>query len=149
MKHFWPDDHMVELKRLINTGAHSFSEIAVLMNENLGTRYTRNAVIGKARRMGECTQRPQGDPAMAIEREKARWKKVAEQRKAKRWAANPSLAERRARTRKQTSNRQLMLAYGATKTSAQYRRHFPRMTETSKAALRAMLTMIVQNTAAL
>src|SRR3990167_6237577 len=47
----WPEEHTAVFKRLYAEGL-SGSQIAHLMNRELGTDYTRNAIIGKAHRMG-------------------------------------------------------------------------------------------------
>ena len=47
----WPEKHTAVFKRLYAEGL-SGSQVAQMMNWELGTEYTRNAVIGKAHRMG-------------------------------------------------------------------------------------------------
>lgn len=60
----WPDEHTEELARLAKEGLLSYRKIAVALNEKFGTRYNRNATIGKAHRIGlkkgqaEWTRRP-------------------------------------------------------------------------------------------
>src|SRR3990167_5877017 len=47
----WPEEHTAVFKKLYAEGL-SGSQVAHLMNWELGTDYTRNAIIGKAHRMG-------------------------------------------------------------------------------------------------
>ena len=47
----WPEEHTAVFKRLYAEG-FSGSQVAHLMNWELGTDYKRNAIIGKAHRMG-------------------------------------------------------------------------------------------------
>jgi GcrA cell cycle regulator len=47
----WNDEHVGALKRLVNEG-FSFSECAAKINDEYGSTFTRNAVIGKAHRIG-------------------------------------------------------------------------------------------------
>ena len=48
----WPAEHETALRALVLAGAGSHSIMARLLNEQFGTSYTRNALIGKVSRMG-------------------------------------------------------------------------------------------------
>jgi len=47
----WEEAHSTALRELVDKGVR-FSEIARLLNARFGTAYTRNAAIGRARRLG-------------------------------------------------------------------------------------------------
>jgi GcrA cell cycle regulator len=47
----WPEEHTQELTRLCEE-KYSYRAIATAMNEKFGTNYTKNAVLGKAARIG-------------------------------------------------------------------------------------------------
>jgi GcrA cell cycle regulator len=47
----WAPDHSDALRELVAKGL-SYSEIAKTINERFGTNYTRNATIGRSKRMG-------------------------------------------------------------------------------------------------
>ena len=47
----WAPEHSVALRELVAKGL-SYSEIAKTINERFGTNYTRNAAIGRSKRMG-------------------------------------------------------------------------------------------------
>ena len=51
MQSTWVEAHSVALRAYLDKGL-SFSEIARTLNQQFGTAYTRNAAIGRARRMG-------------------------------------------------------------------------------------------------
>jgi GcrA cell cycle regulator len=54
----WEEAHSTALRELVEKGL-PFSDIARSLNERFGTAYTRNATIGRARRMGLSTpERP-------------------------------------------------------------------------------------------
>lgn len=48
----WPAEHETALRALVLAGAGSHSIMARLLNEQFGTAYSRNALIGKVSRMG-------------------------------------------------------------------------------------------------
>lgn len=48
----WPTEHENALRELVLAGAGSHSIMARLLNEQFGTSYSRNALIGKTSRMG-------------------------------------------------------------------------------------------------
>lgn len=51
MQSTWDEAHSSALRELVDKGVR-FSEIARILNERFGAAYTRNAAIGRARRMG-------------------------------------------------------------------------------------------------
>jgi len=51
MQSTWEEAHSVALREYLDKGL-SFSEIARALNQRFGTAYSRNATIGRARRMG-------------------------------------------------------------------------------------------------
>ena len=51
MQSTWEEAHSVALRDCLEKGM-SFAEIARALNERFGTAYTRNAAIGRARRLG-------------------------------------------------------------------------------------------------
>jgi GcrA cell cycle regulator len=58
----WPPEHSSALRAHVAAGA-SFSEIVKAINLKFNTAYTRNAVIGRAKRMGLVgSDRPQPSP---------------------------------------------------------------------------------------
>jgi len=67
MQSTWEEAHSVALRDCLEKGM-SFAEIARALNERFGTVYTRNAAIGRARRMGlsvpvrELAARPLNKP---------------------------------------------------------------------------------------
>jgi GcrA cell cycle regulator len=74
MQSTWEETHSAALRAYLDKGL-TFSEIARALNEQFGTAYTRNAAIGRARRMGlSVPLRPQSDSVMsATRRPDARW----------------------------------------------------------------------------
>lgn len=58
MQSIWHPDHSEALKEFLAKGM-SFSMIAAAINAKFDTSYSRNATIGRARRMGLATDRPQ------------------------------------------------------------------------------------------
>src|ERR1700761_7995065 len=51
MQSTWEDAHSAALREYLDKGL-PFSEIARALNQRFGTTYSRNAAIGRARRMG-------------------------------------------------------------------------------------------------
>jgi GcrA cell cycle regulator len=51
MQSTWEEAHSVALREYLDKGL-SFAEIARALNDRFGTAYTRNAAIGRARRLG-------------------------------------------------------------------------------------------------
>jgi len=51
MQSTWEEAHSIALRELVGKGV-PFSEVARALNERFGTAYTRNAAIGRARRLG-------------------------------------------------------------------------------------------------
>ena len=60
----WPPDHIVALTAYAKAGCFSYLEIAALLNERFNAHYSRNAVLGKANRLGlgASRSRPQPKP---------------------------------------------------------------------------------------
>lgn len=143
--HAWPDNHSDALKRLVAAG-RSYSEAADALNAEFGTAYTRNSCIGRGHRLGIGSQfqtRPVRSPE-----EKRRIDN--KNRRERRWAKNPDIARRYGQEAREKNNREIFLSRGATTTSAEYRRHIPRISkELTRADLRAMLAQAMQNTAAM
>lgn len=136
----------------------SYAEMAAQMNARLGTNYTRCAIIGRARRLLLANPTPPRKPSKSNGR-KEYYRQIGIQRRMARWAAKPELREHYERKlardlqadneQVRTEGRKRAIAHGHSKTSAGYRKFMPRLPEMSKAEMRAMLTGIVQNTAAL
>lgn len=62
MQSTWEEAHSKALREYLDKGM-TFSEIARALNERFGTAYTRNATIGRARRLGlSVPQRAGGQP---------------------------------------------------------------------------------------
>ena len=59
MQSTWEEAHSTALRELVEKGVR-FSEIARILNERFGAAYTRNAAIGRARRMGLSLPKPAG-----------------------------------------------------------------------------------------
>lgn len=58
----WPDDHVAALKKHFASGL-SFAQIAAKVNAECGSKYTRNACIGKAKRIGlSQAEKPKPQP---------------------------------------------------------------------------------------
>jgi hypothetical protein len=142
----WRPEHDLSLKNLISNG-YTFAKAAGFLNEKYGTNRTRDACIGRAHRLalpnGLVRQKP--PPMSPRERQQLHTKR----RKEKRWAANPSLAERARRIEEKKKHRAAMVVRGIAKTSPGYRNHLPRIGNVTKNELRSMLTTAVQNTAAM
>src|ERR1700744_2112105 len=58
MQSVWEEAHSVALREGVEKGL-SFAEIAASLNSRFGTAYTRNAAIGRARRLGLSVPKPQ------------------------------------------------------------------------------------------
>jgi GcrA cell cycle regulator len=64
MQSTWEEAHSVALRGYLDKGL-TFSEIARALNRQFGTAYTRNAAIGRARRLGlSVPQPPPSDSVM-------------------------------------------------------------------------------------
>jgi len=64
MQSTWEEAHSVALRAYLDKGL-SFAEIARALNRQFGTAYTRNAAIGRARRLGlSVPLRPSSDSVM-------------------------------------------------------------------------------------
>ena len=79
MQSTWEDAHSVALRELVEKGL-SFKEIARALNERFGTAYTRNAAIGRARRLGLSTPKPAGPSGVFAAARKPDARKICERR---------------------------------------------------------------------
>ncbi len=79
MQSTWEDAHSVALRELVEKGM-SFREIARALNERFGTAYTRNATIGRARRLGLSTAKPAGPSGVFAATRKPDARKIAAKR---------------------------------------------------------------------
>ena len=97
MQSTWEEAHSVALREYVEKGL-SFAEVARALNDRFGTCYTRNAAIGRARRMGlSVPLRPQTDSIMnATRRPDARRIREVRARNLVPPAAKPSTFERAA-----------------------------------------------------
>jgi len=136
------------LSNLIETGM-TFTEIQTEMNSVLRTSYTRNAILGRAHRMGQCNTRPPVSLEEQALKARARITRRSNKKKAERWLAKPSLAERAIRAEEQKRIRAMFDESGASRTSPGYRKHLPRLPEMNKTELRGMLADAMRNTAAM
>ena len=144
----WPAAHSEALKALKADGA-TYAEVAKAINDRFGTSYSRCACVGRGRRIFGAVPNEGKAERATLSPEERRFLKNKRKRE-KRWAENPDIIRRYGHEARAKSNRALFLARGATTTSAEYRRHVPRIrSDLSRADLRAMLTQAVQNTAAM
>lgn len=143
----WPDEHSEALRLLVAGRSGSYSDYAKAINKQFGTNYSRLAAIGRGQRLG--LKQPNPQKARAPDSTKSRNKRLAQERREKRWAENPSLKQRYQRLAEKKTIAAQMLAGGAKKTSPVYRKHLPYIPPATKNELRAMLTIAVQNTAAM
>ncbi len=79
MQSTWEDAHSLALRELVEKGM-SFSEIARALNERFGTAYSRNAAIGRARRLGLSTPERSGAGGVFAAPRKPDARKIAEKR---------------------------------------------------------------------
>lgn len=139
----WTPEQDELLKRLLPTLPHS--KIAEAISKHFNVVCSRFASIGRAHRLGaprKATRPPALPPEVLA-------KRAVDKRREKRWAADPTLANKYERLQQLAANRSLMLANGATRTSKEYRKHIPRQREMTKGELRAVLSQAVRNTAAM
>jgi GcrA cell cycle regulator len=88
MQSVWEEAHSVALRAHLNRGL-SFSEVARALNRQFGTAYTRNATIGRARRMGlSVPLRPDSDSVMSAPR-RPDARRIVESRARKHAAGSP------------------------------------------------------------
>jgi len=123
----------------------SYSQISRAMAAEHGWVYTRNACIGRARRLK--MEQPRRIFIRTTPQERHR--RQGEQRRSKRWAKNPSLAQFYEKRMQQKETRARFLAAGTLATSPACRKHMPRLPEMTRHEMRAMLTQAIRNTAAL
>ena len=79
MQSTWEEAHSLALRELVEKGK-SFREIARALNERFGTAYTRNAAIGRARRLGLSTPERAGAGGVFAAPRKPDARKIAEKR---------------------------------------------------------------------
>jgi hypothetical protein len=150
----WLEIHSEALRGFVKLGL-SFTEAAKKLNSEFGTRYTRNACIGRAQRMGVAGHLKRGRrPKQLVAKEnQTRWKLQSARRKAQRWAVKPWLAQREAQIEARRKEREeigkRVMESCKSKTSATYRNQLPRIGNVTKTELRAMLASAIQNTAAM
>lgn len=142
----WTTEQSAFLVSEVTTGRDSYARLAHVINAKFGTRYSRDAVLGKAHRLGLCKPQQFGKSSWAMENARTRDREKKKQLREKRWQANPSL-EGRAERKKETL--QLFKATNTPRTSPAYRKHLPHLPEMTKTELRAMLAAAFANTAAL
>jgi hypothetical protein len=143
----WLPEHDALLKKSLADG-YSYGEAAEAINAEFKSSYTRNACIGRGRRLGVGSQLPVTTKEYASMRERDARANI--RKREKRWAAQPDLKVRYERLQEMKKNRLAFKARGAATTSAEYRKHVPRIrSDLTRSELRAMLTQAVQNTAAM
>jgi GcrA cell cycle regulator len=87
----WPETHDAALKNYFGSGM-SFRQIAAAVNAEMGTNYSRNAVLGRASRLGLRSTVPKGrGPSMRAKRPKPEKAQVIRFKPA---AKAPTVAER-------------------------------------------------------
>lgn len=79
MQSSWEEAHSAALRELVEKGL-SFKEIARTLNERFGTAYTRNAAIGRARRLGLSTPERSDSGSVFAAARKPDARKICEKR---------------------------------------------------------------------
>jgi GcrA cell cycle regulator len=79
MQSTWEEAHSTALRELVEKGL-SFKEVARALNERFGTAYTRNAAIGRARRLGLSTPQQAGAGGVFAAQSKPDARKICEKR---------------------------------------------------------------------
>ena len=79
MQSTWEDAHSLALRELVEKGM-SFKEVARALNERFGTAYSRNAAIGRARRLGLSTPERSGAGGVFAAPRKPDARKIVEKR---------------------------------------------------------------------
>ena len=79
MQSTWEEAHSAALSELVEKGL-SFKEIARTLNERFGTAYTRNAAIGRARRLGLSTPERSDSGSVFAAARKPDARKICEKR---------------------------------------------------------------------
>lgn len=98
----WQDEHSSLLVSLV--GICSFVEIARAINKQFGTSYTRNAVIGRAARLGLVSPAPKRSPEEIAATRLARQQRAnAKRMQQRREAGIPAAAPRAARRQRQAT----------------------------------------------
>lgn len=138
------DEHNAALKRLAASGL-SFSQVAAAINSEFGTSYTKNACIGRYRRIDTC---PKPAPRRVYGSPEEQAAAAVVRKREQRHAENPWLKARYERLQEIKRNRPARVTR-VSKPSRQFRVSVPRPVAMTKGELRAMLTQIVLNTAAM
>ena len=86
MQSTWEDAHSTLLRELVDKGV-TFSEVARALNARFNTAYTRNAAIGRARRMGLSLPAPTGSSSVFQAPKRADVRRISKKRA--RMAATP------------------------------------------------------------
>ncbi|MDE2065479.1 MAG: hypothetical protein KGJ00_23995 [Bradyrhizobium sp.] len=79
MQSTWEEAHSLALRELVEKGL-AFSEIARALNERFGTAYTRNAAIGRARRLGLSNPQAAGAQGVFAAPKRPDARKIVEKR---------------------------------------------------------------------
>ena len=79
MQSTWEEAHSIALRELVEKGV-TFSDIARILNERFGTAYTRNAAIGRARRLGLSTPERANSAGVFAAARKPDARKICEKR---------------------------------------------------------------------
>ena len=79
MQSTWEEAHSLALRELVEKGM-SFKEVARALNERFGTAYSRNAAIGRARRLGLSTPQTSGSGGVFAAPRKPDARKIVEKR---------------------------------------------------------------------
>jgi GcrA cell cycle regulator len=100
MQSTWEGAHSAALRELVEKGM-AFSDIARALNERFGSAYTRNAAIGRARRMGLSLPAPTGSSGVFQAPKRADVRRISKKRARilSKPAAKPSAPERAAALR--------------------------------------------------
>jgi len=79
MQSTWEEAHSTLLRELVDKGV-TFSEIARALNARFNTAYTRNAAIGRARRMGLSLPQPAGSSSVFQAPKRADIRRISKKR---------------------------------------------------------------------
>ena len=79
MQSTWEAAHSLALRELVEKGL-AFSEVARALNERFGTAYTRNAAIGRARRLGLSNPERASPPGVFAAPKRPDARKIVEKR---------------------------------------------------------------------
>jgi GcrA cell cycle regulator len=90
MQLVWEEAHSSALREFLDRGM-SFAEIARALNERFGTSFSRNAAIGRARRMGLSVPVQAGSARVFQAPKKLDARRISARRAATRFKATPKL----------------------------------------------------------